>query len=143
METIKAASQPTQTAKSNVTPLQAKKSRSPRSKVAAPTPFDSLSGRGSGRVVPMESRASADDATSPAVSGKIRPLRLICIGSREDLVSNIKVLHLLRYANAADWSKLQPGPNPGEFMSVVTLRPFELTSKRNSRPTHLTVSQDC
>jgi hypothetical protein len=64
----------------------------------------------------IKDRSQAQQPTEPS------SLRLIAIGSRQTLINNMKMLHLLRYADIGDWSKLQRGPNPGEFMSVLTLR---------------------
>jgi hypothetical protein len=79
--------------------------------------------RGSGRFQLMKSlpapRQQHSQVKQPTDHSS---LRLIAIGSRQTLINNMKMLHLLRYADMGDWSKLQRGPNPGEFMSVLTLR---------------------
>lgn len=50
------------------------------------------------------------------------PFRLIAIGSREAVVNNIKTLHCLGYAKAFAWTRIQRGPNLGEYMSILTIR---------------------
>ncbi|MBD2461497.1 hypothetical protein H6G89_10595 [Oscillatoria sp. FACHB-1407] len=79
--------------------------------------------RGSGRIQLVkpfaESQPCASKGKPPTENNS---LRLIAIGSRQTLINNMKMLHMLRYAEIGNWSKLQRGPNPGEFMSVLTLR---------------------
>lgn len=88
-------------------------------------PFEEMaedSERGSGRLTSLPSAKDAkvtqlsQQETSPRL-----PLRLIAIGSQEDVVNMIKTLHHLNYAEAMSWSRLQRGPNPGEVMSVLTV----------------------
>ncbi|MDX2212756.1 MAG: hypothetical protein SFY66_05645 [Oculatellaceae cyanobacterium bins.114] len=79
--------------------------------------------RGSGRVqlaqpIPL-SKSCRSKIKQPMDNNS---LRLIAIGSRQTLINNMKMLHMLNYAEIGAWSKLQRGPNPGEFMSVLTLR---------------------
>jgi len=81
--------------------------------------------RGSGRVLPVPAMmADASLADVPSLSAL--PLRMMIIGSRQAVLKTIKILHHLRYAEATDWSKLQHGSNPGEVMSVLTVRASRL-----------------
>lgn len=79
--------------------------------------------RGSGRVRLIKPFAASKSRRTKAKQPvENHSLRLIAIGSRQTIINNMKMLHMLKYAEIGDWSKLQRGPNPGEFMSVLTLR---------------------
>jgi hypothetical protein len=45
------------------------------------------------------------------------PIRIVLIGSRPAITSTIYRLHILDFAKANEWSRLQPTPN-GKLMSV-------------------------
>lgn len=47
-------------------------------------------------------------------------VRLIVVGSRRGVMATIHRLHLKTFANADEWSTLQPEPMTGKWMSVVT-----------------------
>lgn len=80
-------------------------------------------GRGSGRLRVVQSSASKSSQMAKSQPNpESSSLKLIVIGSRRAVINNIKTLHHLNYANAGDWSRFQQGPNPGEVMSVVTIR---------------------
>ncbi len=49
-------------------------------------------------------------------------LRIVLIGSAGWVRETIHDLHGRRFANANDWSSLQPGANAGEVVSVLTRR---------------------
>lgn len=92
-------------------------------------PSNSGEDRGSGRVQFMKAfEGTKSNRSKNKQSVDNHSLRLIAIGSRQTLINNMKMLHMLRYADIGDWSKLQRGPNPGEFMSVLTLRSPHLWS---------------
>jgi hypothetical protein len=91
----------------------------------APSSDDDSSGRGSGRlqlVKPLASTANHSRRSKNKPPSDAGSVKLIAIGSRQALLNNMKTLHTLRYADIGDWSKLQRGPNPGEFMAVLTVR---------------------
>lgn len=48
------------------------------------------------------------------------PVRLIVLGSRAGVTAIIHSLYLKEVAAVDDWSDLQPEPNTGKWMSVVT-----------------------
>ncbi|ALF52530.1 hypothetical protein ACX27_06210 [Nostoc piscinale CENA21] len=48
------------------------------------------------------------------------PIKHLLIGSPKAVTSTIHHLHLLGYANVADWSPLLPTDNPDEVMSILT-----------------------
>jgi hypothetical protein len=81
--------------------------------------------RGSGRlglVEPIDSSRKASTKVTKIQSEKNVPFRLIAIGSRESIMENIKTLHHLGYAEPIQWSNLQRGGKPGEFISILTVR---------------------
>jgi hypothetical protein len=47
-------------------------------------------------------------------------LRLLAIGSREDVTQTIHTLHVLGYADVGAWSPMLPVPNSTEVMSILT-----------------------
>ena len=57
------------------------------------------------------------DLTSP-----VEPLRLIALGSPEDIRMTILRLHHLGYAEPNDWSQLLPTGRPNEMMAILTKR---------------------
>jgi hypothetical protein len=89
--------------------------------------------RGSGRVRPLRPgirvRFSDDDDEMPPLNA----FRLLAIGPRSAVVSNIKTLHRLGYAKVDSWSPLQDGPNPGEVMSIMTRKKAYVTLPRRVR----------
>ncbi len=100
--------------------------------------FAPRSERGSGRLTlirPIHSgRAGSHRSTSGLTSGTSVPrFRLMAIGSRQDIMHNIKTLHMLGYAEAFSWSSLQPVPGSHEMMSILTLRSKASTAKRVSQ----------
>jgi hypothetical protein len=81
--------------------------------------------RGSGRlslVEPGEAPRKTPAKTAKVQPTKSVPFRLIAIGSRESIMENIKILHHLGYAETIQWSNLQRGGKPGEFISILTVR---------------------
>ena len=50
------------------------------------------------------------------------PLRLIAVGSPENILITIQSLHRLGYAEPNDWSRLMPTGRPGEMMAILTKR---------------------
>jgi len=49
-------------------------------------------------------------------------LRILLISSSGWVSETIHDLHRRSFANANDWSSLQPGANPGEVVSILTRR---------------------
>ncbi len=49
-------------------------------------------------------------------------LRIVLIGSAGWVRETIHDLHRRGFANASNWSNLQPGTNPGEVVSILTRR---------------------
>ena len=49
-------------------------------------------------------------------------LRIVLIGSAGWVRETIHDLHRRGFANASNWSSLQPGTNPGEVVSILTRR---------------------
>ena len=47
------------------------------------------------------------------------PIKHTLIGSSQVVLSTIRVLHQLRYAEVNDWSPLLPTGNPDEVMSIL------------------------
>jgi len=81
--------------------------------------------RGSGRlalVTSPGSRRKSNAKVTDINSVTTLPFRMIAIGSRQAIMDNIKALHHLGYAEAIEWSKLQPGGKPGTFISILTIR---------------------
>jgi predicted flap endonuclease-1-like 5' DNA nuclease len=62
----------------------------------------------------------ADNLPDPADDSEL--LRLIGIGSRKVVTSTIQTLHVLKFAQVGEWSRLLPAPNPGKVMSILTKR---------------------
>jgi hypothetical protein len=48
-----------------------------------------------------------------------RPLRVLLLGDREDVIETIKNLHRRGFAPAGEWSKAIACPNAGEVVSQV------------------------
>lgn len=65
-------------------------------------------------------RVSID--TSDPTSCNRESVRVLLIGSRLGVIRAIHKFYRLKVAEVGDWSPLQPGPKPGEFMSILTLR---------------------
>jgi hypothetical protein len=65
-------------------------------------------------------RVSID--TSEPTSSHRESVRVLLIGSRLGVIRTIKRFYRLKVAEVGDWSPLQPGPKPGEYMSILTLR---------------------
>jgi hypothetical protein len=51
------------------------------------------------------SRTPQMTASSPSPRGDRRPLRVLLLGTREDVTETIKNLHQRGFASAGDWSK--------------------------------------
>jgi hypothetical protein len=74
--------------------------------------------------------ANADGAPEVRVSVDIsgesssgaESVRLLVIGSRQGVTKVIHKLHWVNFAEVGSWSRLLPGPKPGEFMSILTLK---------------------
>lgn len=49
-----------------------------------------------------------------------RPIRILVISSREGVLSTIRSLHSLGFAEVNQWSPLLPAPNSGEVVSILT-----------------------
>jgi hypothetical protein len=47
-------------------------------------------------------------------------VRVFIVGSPKDVNGAIRTLYVLGFAQMSDWSPLQPTPNSGEFMSVMS-----------------------
>ncbi|MGA7932550.1 MAG: hypothetical protein WCA35_03130 [Kovacikia sp.] len=68
---------------------------------------------------PPAVRFSLDFSVNPEPERE--SVRLLAIGSRQEVMSVIYKLHKLNFAEVGAWSPLLPGPNPGEVMSILTL----------------------
>ena len=64
-------------------------------------------------------RVSID--TSEQTSPNRESVRLLLIGSRQGVTRTIHKFFRLKVAEVGDWSPLQAGPKPGEYMSILTL----------------------
>ncbi|GET41449.1 hypothetical protein [Microseira wollei] len=64
-------------------------------------------------------RVSID--TSERRSSNRESVRVLLIGSRLGVIRTIHKFYRLKVAEVGDWSALQPGRKPGEFMSILTL----------------------
>jgi len=79
----------------------------------------------------MQTAFLEDPAKTPAVRFSLdfsmnpeperETVRLLAIGSRQEIIAVIHKLHKLNFAEVGAWSPLLPGPNPGEAMSILTL----------------------
>jgi hypothetical protein len=100
-----------------------------------PTYAGSDDDRGSGRVrsqrpgIRVQFSDDDDDGGMPPLNS----FRLLAIGPRSAVVSNIKTLHRLGYAQVNSWSPLQEGPNPGEVMSIMTRKKAYIKLPRRVR----------
>ena len=56
-------------------------------------------------------------ASSPSPRGDRQPLRVLLLGTREDVTETIKNLHQRGFAAAGDWSKPVACPSCGERVS--------------------------
>jgi len=78
--------------------------------------------------VPVKSFFSLENPALPLADNLPDPLdesellRLIAIGSARVVTSTIQTLHVLRFAQVSEWSRLLPAPNPGKVMSILTKR---------------------
>jgi hypothetical protein len=59
------------------------------------------------------------NASIQSVSGR-ESVRLLAIGSRRGVLALIHNLHVKGFAEAGAWSRLLPGPNPNQVMSILT-----------------------
>jgi hypothetical protein len=59
------------------------------------------------------------DKIDAQVTPKREPIKHTLIGSSKAVISTIRVLHQLRYAEVGDWSPLLPTGNTDEFMSIL------------------------
>jgi hypothetical protein len=50
----------------------------------------------------------------PSTNPNRRPLRLLLLGSKQDVIATIKNLHKRGFAEPHEWTKPIPCPNPGE-----------------------------
>ncbi|BAZ29473.1 hypothetical protein NIES4074_19200 [Cylindrospermum sp. NIES-4074] len=61
---------------------------------------------------------------SPGISTEIFPgrekVKLLVVGSQASVNSIIYSLHNLGFAEVSEWSPIQPAPNPGEVMRILT-----------------------
>lgn len=48
------------------------------------------------------------------------PVRIVVVGSPRGIDIIVHTLHLLRFANADGWSRVQPEPNTGQMMRILT-----------------------
>lgn len=48
------------------------------------------------------------------------PLKHLLIGSSKAVISTIRYLQVIGYADVGDWSQLLPTGNAGEFMSILS-----------------------
>ncbi|ACC83240.1 hypothetical protein [Nostoc punctiforme] len=48
------------------------------------------------------------------------PLKHLLIGSSKAVISTIRYLQVIGYADVGDWSQLLPTGNTGEFMSILS-----------------------
>jgi hypothetical protein len=62
----------------------------------------------------MEYRILAEYPPVTAASGARRPLRVVLLGSRQDVIETIKNLHQRGFAEAGAWSLPMPCPNAAE-----------------------------
>jgi len=46
-------------------------------------------------------------------------LRIVLVGSHENVTHAIHVLHKIDFSHATDWCRIQPTPNEGEFVSLL------------------------
>ena len=64
----------------------------------------------------LSDRIPADAASDP----ERESIRVIVVGSRRGVTTTIQTLHFKTFAAASEWSRLQPEPMTGEWMSIVT-----------------------
>ncbi|MGD1861596.1 MAG: hypothetical protein ACFB0E_16715 [Leptolyngbyaceae cyanobacterium] len=57
---------------------------------------------------------------SEAITSDSIPLRIIVSGTRKNVLSTIHTFHALGFAEVREWSLLQQGRLPGQFMSILT-----------------------
>lgn len=68
---------------------------------------------------PASSATVAVQATTDPSSGK-EAIRILVLGSRRGVLNIIHRLHQLGFAQAGEWSPLQPTSTPGQLMSILT-----------------------
>ena len=70
--------------------------------------------------------ASFDGSSVPPAAsmskGDREPVHLMVVGSPSGIACIINTLHHLGFAEVGAWSKLQPEPNTGKMMRVLTKR---------------------
>ncbi|HAX75372.1 MAG TPA: hypothetical protein DCY88_05975 [Cyanobacteria bacterium UBA11372] len=55
-------------------------------------------------------------------NGSFEQVKVLVIGSRYGVTLTINTLHVLRFADVGQWSRLLPAPTPGEVMSILIRR---------------------
>lgn len=69
-------------------------------------------------------RPSDDGDLTPPIDRASRPrrepVRMMAIGSHEGVMSIIYTLYAKDFARVDEWSDLQPEPNTGKLMSILT-----------------------
>ena len=65
--------------------------------------------------------SSASPPPSSSTNPDRRPLRVVLLGDREDVMATIKNLHRRGFAEVGDWSKAIACPNTGEVVNQVLL----------------------
>ena len=60
-----------------------------------------------------------EPTSSPSPRGDRQPLRVLLLGTREDVTETIKNLHQRGFAPAGDWSKPVACPSCGEKVSQI------------------------
>jgi hypothetical protein len=69
--------------------------------------------------------SGADSAASISSDNPSRrPLHLLMLGDRDDIVSTIKALHQCGFSEAKSWSKIIPCPNATETLTQLQLTPL-------------------
>ena len=63
-----------------------------------------------------------DRPNSDSALSEQEVVRISVVGSRKIVLETIHTLYKLGFAPVGDWSKLQPGPQPGQFVSVLIRR---------------------
>jgi hypothetical protein len=68
-----------------------------------------------------EDNSSVQPNNGSAVSEQ-EIVQITVVGSRKTVLETIHTLYRLGFAAVGDWSKLQRGPKPGQFISVLIKR---------------------
>ncbi len=58
--------------------------------------------------------------TVPSVRANAEPVRIMILGSRPGIQEIIDLLCVLGFCDHADWSAIQPRPERGECMAIIT-----------------------